>query len=152
MIWQIVWLQLVSNSMCLPENSLQAFLEISFFCHNDHKSFLRCTKPAGFRISADCFTDNLYALPEINPKTLVSEAVDAGFKGKWIAVWYPNIHKLFWKHYWGKHLCMMLYFGSPGKQIIMESALHNCNNSVHIILKVVLPWFRDNLLYVFLTL
>lgn len=75
-------MQLVSNSMCLPENSLQTFLEITFFSHNEQKGFLRCMKPPGFRISSDLYSENLYGLSETNTKALVGEAMDASFKGK----------------------------------------------------------------------
>lgn len=82
MIWQIVWMQLVSNSMCLSENSLQTFLEITFFCHNEQNGFLRSMKPPGLRISSDLYFENVYGLSETNTKALVGKAMDAGFKGK----------------------------------------------------------------------
>lgn len=44
--------------------------------------FLRHMKPLGFRVSSDLYSDNFYALSEVNAEALVDEAGDVVFKGK----------------------------------------------------------------------
>lgn len=39
-------------------------------------------KPLGFRVSSDLYSDNFYALSEVNAEALVDEAGDVFFKGK----------------------------------------------------------------------
>lgn len=69
--------------MCLPENSLQTFLEITFFCYNEQKwVFWHVWNHQILECLSDLYSDYLYALSEINMKALVGEAMNAVFKGK----------------------------------------------------------------------